>query len=140
MNMVLVDDDVALLRSLELILAGRGHGVRTFHHPSPAVAHLARRRDLDVLVLDYCMPDMKGDEVLERIGRSLRSSTRIVVITGHTDVIEPRRLYELGASAILAKPLDLERLLLIAEADEEPGTAPTRGRDQQRAAVFPYRL
>lgn len=117
MRVVVLDNDTALLKSLELVLASLGHEARCFADPLEACSSLAAGPLPDVLILDYVIPGMSGREVLERLGRRGGEPRPLVIlISGHTDLLQPRDLEPLGIDAFLPKPLDLDRLSRLVES------------------------
>jgi DNA-binding NtrC family response regulator len=110
MRVVVVDNDVALLRSLEILLCGRGHEVSSFHNPYDACSFIERSASFDALILDYAMPGLNGEEVLQQVRKRLSEDCKIILISGHTDLIEPLDLKAMGIAAFLPKPLDFDRL------------------------------
>jgi DNA-binding response OmpR family regulator len=117
MNIVLIENDVALLRTLEILLKKQGNEVRIFDDPVQACSFLERSPQLDILIIDYMMPNLTAPEVIERVKKHFPKGARIILISGHTDIIETLDLQEMGVDAFLAKPLDLDLLfdLLYAE-------------------------
>ncbi len=109
MNIVIVDNDQPLLRSLEILLRNEGHRVAVFHKALQAVDFL-RNRSVDVLILDYVMPELNGIELLERVKKHPRRQGKVIMYSGHIDQIDRSKLDQLGVSDLLAKPFDLEKL------------------------------
>lgn len=85
----------------------------------------------DLLLLDLAMPQMDGFQVLEFIRKSPGDTARlpVIVITGDATAANKRRALALGATDLLAKPIDpseanmrirnvLERRLLQNEIEE----------------------
>ena len=110
MKVVLVDNDVALLRSLEIVLSSQGHEVSAFDDPRRACAALEAGASPDVLALDCVMPELSGLEVFERVRDALPKRCKVVFISGHTDQIDSESVMRRGAHGFLAKPLDLDAL------------------------------
>ncbi len=71
MNILIVDNDLALLRSLEIVLTAHGHHVTCFSDPATARLYVEQGPDIDVLIVDYVMGEMNGDELLKRLGRQV---------------------------------------------------------------------
>ena len=82
MNIVLVENDAALLKTLELLLRNSGNQVRGFNDPLAACALLEHCGDLDVLIVDYMMPELTAPEVLERVRRHPCKVPRVILISG----------------------------------------------------------
>jgi DNA-binding NtrC family response regulator len=110
MNVVITDNDTALLKSLEIVLSGEGHQVRTFNDPFEACRHLEGGGVLDVLILDYLMPAMTGADLLNRVRAWREVDFTVILISGHTDIIGLDRLEETGVHHFLPKPVDLHQL------------------------------
>lgn len=110
MTVVVVDNDTALLRSLEIFLSQYGHQVEAFNNPAAAAEYLDHQASPDALVVDYVMPGLSGLELLGRSRSRLAESCRVVLISGHTDQIEPLDLEAHGIGQFVPKPLDLFQL------------------------------
>jgi DNA-binding NtrC family response regulator len=110
MNVVITDNDTALLKSLEIVLTAEGHQVRTFNDPLAACQYLEGGGVLDVLVLDYLMPGMTGADLLNRVYSWRKIDFIVILISGHTDIIGLDRLEKTGVHHFLPKPLDLHQL------------------------------
>jgi FixJ family two-component response regulator len=109
-----VDDDVSVRESLELLIRSAGWQPETF---ASAEDFLARSR-LDgpsCLVLDVTLPDLNGLDLQKRVID--RSDMPIIFITGYGDVPTTVRAMKAGAAEFLTKPIADEVLLrAIAEA------------------------
>jgi FixJ family two-component response regulator len=103
-----VDDDVSVRESLELLIRYAGWQPETF---ASAQEFLDRPR-LTVpscLVLDISLPDLNGLDLQKRIVD--RTDMPIIFITGHGDVPMTVRAMKAGAVEFLTKPFDDEVLL-----------------------------
>ena len=110
MNIVIVDNDKALLRSSEILLSAKGHRVIVFDNPLDACSFLEGAGKPDILIIDYLMPEITGEDVLKRVGKCLPRDCSIYLISGHTDLIEPLDIKGLGVNGFLPKPLDIDQL------------------------------
>jgi DNA-binding NtrC family response regulator len=124
MKVVIVDNDIALLRSLEILLSDRGHEVSLFRNPDTACSFIERAGPFDALILDYAMPGLDGAEVLRRIKGRLSEHCKVILMSGHTDLVEPLDLKAMGVSSFLPKPLDFDRLCKMVGSRDggAPGT------------------
>jgi len=104
-----VDDDVSVRESLELLIKFEGWQPETF---ASAADFLARPRTTtpSCLVLDVSLPDLNGLELQKLIG-SDRTDMPIIFITGHGDVPMTVQAMKAGAVEFLTKPFDDEALL-----------------------------
>jgi FixJ family two-component response regulator len=104
-----VDDDVSVRESLELMIKFAGWQPETF---ASAGEFLARPRTSlpSCLVLDISLPDLNGLE-LQKMIASERTDMPIIFITGHGDVPMTVKAMKGGAVEFLTKPFDDEVLL-----------------------------
>ena len=104
-----VDDDVSVRESLELLITHAGWRPELF-----ASAHdfLARIRPAVpcCLVLDVSLPDLNGLELQRRIAGD-RAELPIIFITGYGDIPTTVRAMKAGAVEFLTKPFTPEVLL-----------------------------
>jgi FixJ family two-component response regulator len=103
-----VDDDVSVRESLELLIKSAGWQFRTFasaqeflSNPQPPVPCC--------LVLDVTLPGLNGLELQEQLAG--RSDMPIIFITGHGDVPMSVRAMKAGAVEFLTKPYQDDVLL-----------------------------
>jgi PAS domain S-box-containing protein len=104
-----VDDDVSIRESLELLIGNQGWRVETFES---AQAFLARDRIFvpNCLVLDVSLPDLNGLDLQKRIAAE-RSDMPIIFIAGRGDVPTTVQAMKAGAVEFLTKPFRDEALL-----------------------------
>jgi FixJ family two-component response regulator len=104
-----VDDDISVRESLELLIKFAGWQPETF---ASAEDFLARPRTLtpSCLVLDVSLPDLNGLE-LQKLIAGDRIDMPIIFITGHGDVPMTVQAMKAGAVEFLMKPFDDEVLL-----------------------------
>jgi len=104
-----VDDDISVRESLELLIQSAGCEPETF---ASAQEFLARPRPLvpSCLVLDVRLPDLNGLELQKRIAAD-RSGMPIIFITGYGDVPMTVHAMKAGAVEFLTKPFSDEVLL-----------------------------
>src|SRR5207247_5378636 len=97
-----VDDDVSVRESLELLIRCEGWHPETF---ASAQEFLARPRVMapSCLVLDVHLPGLNGLDLQQRVAAE-RSDTPIIFITGYGDVPMTVQAMKAGAAAVLTKP------------------------------------
>jgi two-component system response regulator FixJ len=110
-----VDDNIEMCRSLEIMLEACGYSVRSFNDPD---AFLAARTELEpgVVLLDLRMPDRSGLDVLNEMKGGSRELPT-VVITGHGRIDVAVKAIKLGAKDFIQKPFAEEELLTIIERE-----------------------
>src|SRR3984957_19802456 len=104
-----VDDDISVRESLELLVRFAGWQPQTF---ASAQEFLSRPRVFvpSCLVLDVTLPDLNGLDLQKRIATD-RIDMPIIFITGHGDVAMTVRAMKAGAVEFLTKPYGDEVLL-----------------------------
>ena len=103
-----VDDDISVRESLELLLRTAGWRVETFTSATDFLAY-PRTHVPCCLVLDVSLPDLNGLELQHRLDD--RSELPIVFITGHGDIPMSVRAMKAGATEFLTKPFRADALL-----------------------------
>jgi signal transduction histidine kinase/CHASE1-domain containing sensor protein/CheY-like chemotaxis protein len=82
-TILVVDDDEQVLVTTADMVASLGYHVLTAPDGPAALALIARRVDIDLLLTDYVMPNgMMGDE-LSRRARSLRRHLKVLLVSGY---------------------------------------------------------
>jgi signal transduction histidine kinase len=113
-RILVVDDEVANVRLLEVALARAGYtNVRSTVDSRTVPATIDDWRP-DLLLLDLAMPAPDGFAVLEqlRAGRSTSERIPILVLTADTTARAKERAFVLGASDFLTKPFDRIEVIL----------------------------
>ena len=106
-NIVLVDDDAAVLDSLQQYLSRQGINVACFSSAELFLGSVGGAPGVECIVADVRMPGLSGLQLVERIGKSVP----VILITGHGDVDMAVAAIKLGAFDFIEKPFDESRLL-----------------------------
>jgi FixJ family two-component response regulator len=125
-----VDDDISVRESLELLIRAAGWAPETF---ASAQEFLARPRVAvpSCLVLDVSLPDLNGLDLQNRIAAD-RADMPIIFITGHGDVPMSVRAMKAGAVEFLTKPFGDEVLLDAVEQAIERSRTALSGEEELR--------
>jgi two-component system response regulator FixJ len=106
----ILDDDSAVLRSLDRLLRSAGYQTRLYESP---FALLDVAPDISgCILLDVRMPYLDGMEVQERLGDS---HYPVILMTGHADVEMAIAILRSGAVDLLEKPFSEGRLFAAIE-------------------------
>ncbi|MEY3020676.1 MAG: hypothetical protein RLZZ272_1660 [Actinomycetota bacterium] len=108
-DVLVVEDDVAVRRALERALALQGFAVRTAPDGLEALQRIATREP-DVIVLDVGLPGPDGRRLAERLRRD-GLTTPILMLTARDGVSDRVAGLESGADDYLVKPFALEELV-----------------------------
>jgi len=116
-----VDDDISVRESLEMLIQFAGWQPETFASAEEFLAH-PRVLTPNCLVLDVSLPDLNGLDLQKLVADRLEMP--IIFITGYGDVPMTVRAMKAGAVEFLTKPLAEEALLgAIRHAIERSQTA-----------------
>ncbi len=110
-TILVVDDQIDTLQSVQTLLEHEGHRVRTAPSGSEALEVL-QHTEVSVIIVDYFMPRMTGAEFVQRV-RRLDHYVQIILQTGYAGEHPPRTLLaELDIQGYHDKTDGPERLLL----------------------------
>ena len=124
-HVLVVDDDVNILALIERALAD--YRVSTARDGPEALAILSARAPVHLMLTDYLMPLMTGEELVRR-ARVARPDLRVLVITGHAHAVAIADPDWWASERVLAKPFRMGALRraveeLIGPPSEAPGGA-----------------
>jgi DNA-binding NtrC family response regulator len=109
-GILIVDDDHTVLRLLELVLQRQGFQVfRTTSGREAASLYQAHQEQIQVALLDVCMPDLDGPQTLEQL-RRIQPGIIACFMSGNTGMYTPQDLLQMGAVQFFAKPFRLDEL------------------------------
>jgi DNA-binding response OmpR family regulator len=110
-QILLVEDEPTLLRVLEMILTDAGYVVTTCFDGEQALRKFRASPDAwHLVVSDVTMPRLSGDALALAL-REIRPQLPVILMTGNTMLVTPRRLHALGVAAVLGKPCEIDDLL-----------------------------
>ncbi len=114
MNLLLVEDDALLGKSVQRGLSDAGHHCQWVTAGADAVRQ-SQAAPYDVIVLDIMLPDISGFEVLRRL-RSEQNETPVLVLTALGSVDERVNGLNAGADDYLVKPFAFAELVARLDA------------------------
>jgi DNA-binding NtrC family response regulator len=118
---LIVDDNVSLCKSLDLVLKRKGYAV-TCAHRGPEAIEKVRERPFDMVFMDMKMPDMDGVEAHRRITK-VRPATTVVMMTAYAADDRIHEALKEGACGVMYKPLNLQEVIALIERAGEPKQA-----------------
>jgi two-component system cell cycle response regulator CtrA len=108
-RVLLVDDDAAIARSIELMLRIEEINVYRTDLGEEGV-DLGKIYDYDIILLDLNLPDISGYEVLRSL-RSAKVITPVLILSGLASIEDKIRGLGLGADDYLSKPFHKDELI-----------------------------
>jgi two-component system, OmpR family, KDP operon response regulator KdpE len=107
-RVLVVDDEISILRALKINLTARHYEVSTAADGASGLAAMARERP-DVLILDLGLPDMNGTDVI----RGVRgwTTTPIIVLSAWGQENQKVAALDAGADDYITKPFGMDELL-----------------------------
>jgi DNA-binding response OmpR family regulator len=120
-RILVVDDDVNILRVFRRILEKEGYAVDTAETGKDALKKIKKAK-FDVCIVDVKLPDMDGTELLLKIPNDPK--TIKIIVTGFSTDEVGKKAADYGADDFLVKPVKAEEL--IATVRERLGTVQER--------------
>ncbi len=132
-RILVVDDEPDILLTLNAVLSGRGHYVKTFDNPAEVLSHLTSSSNnngdisyYDLIITDYRMPGSGisgldlARQVKEHNTRTRRRKTKVFLMSGSFNVSSlPEEFIQALKSGIvdefIQKPISNEKLIAIIE-------------------------
>lgn len=108
-NILVIDDERGIRNTLREILEYEKFKVDDAAD-GPSALELSENNTYDVILCDIKMPGMDGMEVLDHLLQ--RVDTPVIMISGHGNIDTAVEAIKKGAFDYIAKPLDLNRLLI----------------------------
>ena len=106
-KIVIVDDEETIRKTFSLILSPK-YRVALAKDAAEALARF-KGAGIDLMIVDYRLPDMNGVDLVAALRKNGYRGD-VILISAHSDMIEPDILSRLSISHFFAKPLDLNAL------------------------------
>ena len=104
-----IDDEEGFLGVLKAALDSQGFMVHTASNPDLAIKLYEKfHRDISMVLLDYLLPEMSGDQVFENL-QHLNPDVRVVLLTACEESVADQMLKR-GLRGYLRKPFNLPDL------------------------------
>lgn len=123
-RILLIDNEVATLRVLTLLLSAEGYEVSAFREPDKAVDAI-KAQDFDLIISDIRMSPINGMELL-RIARQERPATPVIMLTAYGNPESEAEARNLGAYDYVTKPFNVDHLLAIIQRGLQIGGGEVR--------------
>ena len=112
-NILIVDDDHAVLTSLKQLLAINDYEADCATGGEEAICRI-NQKEYDLILLDLHMPQVNGYDVMQHI-KAIDQKPAVVIISGETSFESARKACSIGTYGFLCKPYQAEELLTIVK-------------------------
>jgi signal transduction histidine kinase/ActR/RegA family two-component response regulator len=118
-RVAVVDDEPAVARFMQELLAGWGLAVTAFADGAATLRALESGVAFDIVITDQTMPGMTGIALAQAM-HARQPHVPVVLYTGRADAVARADLDRAGVRALLSKPIDAQALLAILRANLPP--------------------
>ncbi len=114
-NILCLDDDLTIVKTVELILLQEGYGITIMTEPLNAISEIFKLKP-ELILCDLAMPNLDGYEICAMLrGSSLFRQIPILILTGKNSYMDRVQANLLGATDYLTKPFGKSELLTLVE-------------------------
>ncbi len=114
-NVLIIDDDIGLMQAMEIVLENYGIGLSKYTEPIAAIQELKTNKH-DVLVVNYLMPMIRGDEIVKLV-REFDKEIYIILMSAHKDLAPSIDIMRsLDIQAFFEKGARFDDLILLIES------------------------
>lgn len=109
-TILLIDDEEVVLTVTRELLENLGYHVIAVQSGHEAVEQLREKQGkISLVILDMIMPDMKGDEVFDRL-KAINPEVKVLLSSGYSIDGQAAQLMEKGCRAFIQKPYSVSEL------------------------------
>ena len=114
-KILVLDDEQGILDSLSVFLAPYGYSTTGITNPLDGI-ELMKKEHFDMLILDFMMDPIHGDEVVEKV-REFDKDLYILLLTGHASLVPPlETIRRLDIQGYCEKSGNWDQLVLLVES------------------------
>ncbi len=115
-NILVVDDELAIIDILYQVLRAEGHRVDTALNGTVALKKIQKER-YDLIISDLKMPGMGGKELFEKIREiDLDLARRVIFSTGDVVSVDTREFLQKSGNNFLQKPFEIETIRKVVQS------------------------
>lgn len=112
-KLLIIDDDQRNIFALRAVLKSRGYACLTAGGAREGIRLLTEQNDVGLVLLDMMMPDMDGYEAIKLIRQGSGKTVPVIAVTAQAMVGDREKCIEAGADDYIAKPVDVDRLMVL---------------------------
>jgi len=107
-KIMVVDDEPLVCEAVKMLLEFEGHDVCMAGNAAEALALFEQAR-FDVVITDYKMPGMTGDELALEV-KARRPGQPVIMLTAHAEMLKTKTVPLSGVDHLVSKPFQLADL------------------------------
>lgn len=112
MNILIVEDDEMLLKSLSYFLTANSFNVIDYDNGLDAISYIEEKgKDLDVVITDLNLPFAGGQQVIKAVKENPEIEAGVIVLTSSGVEATELEVFDLGADDFITKPFSPSVLL-----------------------------
>lgn len=108
-SILIVEDDIRLIKVFTLIFQRAGYDVRTAENGEDALEMFSKKKP-DLVILDLILPGISGVEVLKKM-KQVDMDIPVIICSGSSDIPLGIQTMKFGAFDYILKPFDAEKML-----------------------------
>lgn len=114
-TVLMADDEEMIIEFGEVMLRKFGFNVITASNGKEVLnLYMEHRDSIKFIILDVIMPQMDGEEALQKIIK-LDPTSKVLMVTGYAGKHTPKKLKDLGAYDVIKKPFDISEIFSVIE-------------------------
>lgn len=112
-RVLIIDDDTRNIFALSAVLKSRQFECVSAGSAIEGLDKLSNDESIGIVLLDMMMPEMDGYETIRLIREGYYKELPIIAVTAQAMVGDKEKCLEAGANAYLAKPIDVDQLIIL---------------------------
>jgi PAS domain S-box-containing protein len=116
-SILIIDDDESTRRSLSLIFGKKGYDIETVETGHEALEKV-KEKNFNLVLVDIKLPDMEGIDLIVPL-KEINPDMAVIMVTAFASMETVMRALNLGASAYITKPLNMEEVFVTVRENLE---------------------
>lgn len=116
-SILIIDDDESTRKSLTLIFSKKGYEVETVETGREALEKV-KEKFFNLVLVDIKLPDMEGIDLIVPL-KEIHPDMAVIMVTAFASMETVMRALNLGASAYITKPLNMEEVFVTVRENLE---------------------
>ncbi len=131
-RIAIIDDDTKIVYAIKMILENEKYEIFSYSSGKQFLELLTDTDSFEAIFLDIAMPEISGLQVLEEM-KSNGINIPVIVMTGYGTMDTAIKAVQLGAFEYITKPLDMQKIKVLAQRATEMSRMKEKIADLQHA-------